>query len=132
VWGKYSFVMILFQMGTILVGLFSNILGPRWIARYSVTHNGADLLRSIRNVSAPILVGGLIILPLFYGFLPRMMSIYFPSYNFESLVEVAICVYLGVVLFCLNCFFDWYFICTSQERILAVIANCLGNLVSCF
>lgn len=123
VWGKYSFIMILFQVGTIIVGLFGNIMGPRWIADYSNTADSDTVTKSIKAVSAVIFVTSLALFIGLYGFLPGVMENHFAGYYFDSFFDVLVLVYFGVVFFCINCFVDWYFICVSREGVLVKIST---------
>ena len=114
--------MILFQLGTIVVGLFSNIMGPRWISNYSNTGDAEKLTRSIKFVSIVILATSLVFFLLLHVFLSEVMENYFQAYYFDGFFDVVGLVYFGVVFFCINCFVDWYFICASRERVLAIIS----------
>ena len=130
IWGAYSFVMIIFQMGTILIGLIGNVMGPRWLASFSDSGDKKKLLDTIAKFCFAIVVISLfLIIPLVFA-LPDVMERYFKAYIIENFMIVVAFVYVGVVLYCINCLLDWFFISTSREHTLTVVSS-ISLVVTC-
>lgn len=116
--GKYSFVMILFQLASIVSGLITNVVGPKWLACYSTNGDVEHLLCSIHRLSRFVFVAGACLFLPFYFTTPCLMQIFFPQYFDSQFMYVSAMIYVGVIAYVCSNFYDWLFIATSNESVL--------------
>lgn len=120
--GKYAFLMITYQIGVMGLGLITNIVGPKWLAKYSKNHDVVILLNGINKVAIMMFLLALILfMPVTYIF-TYIVEVYYPDYNDIALSQMFLYVYLGVTLLCICQLYDWYFIAVSKEHMLNSIS----------
>ncbi len=133
--GKYSFLMIFFQLGIILLALLTNVLGPRWLANYGKTGDADTLITSINSRCRMILLVATVLAVPLYLIFPYVMELNFPEYYDEDFIYSATCIYLGVTILCCTYLYDWLFIAVSREKLLTrisvvvLLSSFLGILV---
>lgn len=120
--GKYAFIMIIYQVGIMGLGLITNIMGPRWLASHARDADAICLLSNINRAALFItFIVSIISLPFFYAitfFVEKYYIVYYDTNFFEMIVLT----YIGVYFLCVCQLYDWFFIAISRESVLNKIS----------
>lgn len=119
---KYAFAMILFQIALVVLNLFNTVLGSKWLAEFGRSGDVSALHFKVKRVIYLFLFLSLVLAIPVINFFWYLTERFYPSYSEADVKVIVYFIYVGTSLSVASYILDWFFIGSSNERLLLKIS----------